>query len=249
MKENIGTIAVVMPMYNARETIVRAVQSVVNQSWQNWKLYIINDKSKDDSLDIVHQHFSDERIVILNNDINIGAAETRNAGIKAAKEKWIAFLDSDDEWDSEKLAKQAEVLADGDNITITHYRYIAKKKYTIEYNKDYLEKDKFVKKQFRVCFSSLCYRRPEQDVLFDNKGHEDFLFIFKLLSHYHRARVIRLPLVNYYELSDSLSRNKNKAAKWHLELLKTIYNGNPVKVYYYYLWYMINGVLFTIKHR
>lgn len=249
MKENIGAIAVVMPMYNARNTIVRAVQSVMNQSWQDWKLYIVNDKSTDDSAEMVLQSFSDPRIVLLNNDVNMGAAETRNAGIKAATEGWIAFLDSDDEWESDKLALQAGYLASGDNMTITNYRYVTQVTHAIDYDKDYLEKDNFVKKKFRVCFSSLCYRRPKQDVLFKNKGHEDFLFIYELLMHYQRARVIRQPLVNYYELSDSLSRNKNNAAKWHLNLLKTIYNGNPLKVYYYYLWYMINGVLFTLKHR
>ncbi len=61
--------------------------------------------------------------------------------------------------------------------------------------------------------------------------------------------MIRKTLVNYYELGDSLSRNKNKAAKWHLELLRIIYKNNPLKVYYYYTWYMVNGVLFALKHR
>lgn len=250
MKYNVSTVAVIMPMYNASGTIIRAVQSVINQTYQNWKLYIINDKSTDDSLSIVQQNFTDDRIIILNNDVNLGVAKTRNVGINESAESWIAFLDSDDEWENNKLTLQVDALSAGESIIISNYRYLNQKKtsYIVGYDKDYLEKNNFVKKQFRVCFSSLCYRRPENDVYFEDKGHEDFLFIYELLSIYQHARVIHQPLVNYYELSNSLSRNKNKAAKWHLNLLKTIYK-NPVKVYYYYLWYMINGVLFVLKHR
>ncbi|AXF76380.1 glycosyltransferase [Erwinia tracheiphila] len=250
MKTQIGTVGIVIPMYNARQTVLRAVQSVLDQSWTDWHIYLINDKSTDDSLAFVQEHCRDPRITIFNNEVNLGAAETRNVGLKAASEEIIAFLDSDDEWEKDKLMLQVQALAAGDDLVISHYRYHSRtKSYDVIWNKAYLMKDSFVKKQFRVCFSSVCYRRPSHNVFFRKKGHEDFLFLYELFEQYKQARVIECNLVKYYELGDSLSRNKNKAAKWHLDLLRFIYKNNPLKVYYYYVWYMVNGVLFTLKHR
>ncbi|WP_198511613.1 glycosyltransferase, partial [Bacillus subtilis] len=88
---------IVMPMYNARQTVLRAVQSVINQHYTDWHLYLVNDKSTDDSLEFVREHCQDPRITILDNAVNMGAAETRNVGLRAATEEIIAFLDSDDE--------------------------------------------------------------------------------------------------------------------------------------------------------
>ncbi|MCW0342912.1 UDP-Glc:alpha-D-GlcNAc-diphosphoundecaprenol beta-1,3-glucosyltransferase WfgD [Pantoea ananatis] len=245
-----GTVGIVMPMYNARETVLRAVQSVINQTYQDWHLYLINDKSTDDSLAWVREQCQDPRITILDNAVNMGAAETRNVGLRASQEEVIAFLDSDDEWHSDKLRQQMQAIADGDNLVITEYHYKTRKAdHDICYSKPYLQQDNFVKKQYRVCFSSVCFRRPPGGIFFQRKGHEDFLFLYELFSRYKQARVIQTILVNYYELGDSLSRNKNKAAKWHLELLRIIYKNNPLKIYYYYAWYMVNGVLFSLKHR
>ncbi|KTR50564.1 WcaA [Pantoea ananatis] len=250
MNNHSGTVGIVMPMYNARETVLRAVQSVINQTYQDWHLYLINDKSTDDSLAWVREQCQDPRITILDNAVNMGAAATRNVGLRASQEEVIAFLDSDDEWHSDKLRQQMQAIADGDNLVITEYHYKTRKAdHDICYSKPYLQQDNFVKKQYRVCFSSVCFRRPPGGIFFQRKGHEDFLFLYELFSRYKQARVIQTILVNYYELGDSLSRNKNKAAKWHLELLRIIYKNNPLKIYYYYAWYMVNGVLFSLKHR
>ncbi|KAA6050786.1 hypothetical protein C1Y41_07620 [Pantoea sp. ICBG 1758] len=250
MTNHVGTIGIVMPMYNARKTVLRAVESIVKQTYSDWHLYLVNDTSTDDSLALVREHCQDARITILSNEVNQGAAETRNVGLRAASEEIIAFLDSDDEWHAEKLAEQAAAIAAGDDFVITHYHYKTQSaEHDITWGKPYLQQDNFVKKQYRVCFSSVCFRRPPQGIFFQRKGHEDFLFLYELFSRYKQARVIRKTLVNYYELGDSLSRNKNKAAKWHLELLRIIYKNNPLKVYYYYTWYMVNGVLFALKHR
>lgn len=250
MNNQIGTVGIIIPMYNARATILRAVQSVIDQTYTDWRIYLINDKSTDDSLAFVRQHCTDEHITILSNEVNLGAAETRNVGLKAAREPYIAFLDSDDEWFSDKLMLQTRALASGDDLVISDYSYRSRtKSYDVRHGKPYLTQDSFVKKQFRICFSSVCYRRPAKTVLFKNKGHEDFLFLYELLEQYKQARVIDKILVTYHEMGESLSRNKKKSAKWHFDLLKFIFKNNPLKIYYYYVWYMVNGVLFTLKHR
>lgn len=80
MNTSVGTVGIVMPMYNARQTVLRAVQSVINQHYTDWHLYLVNDKSTDDSLEFVREHCQDPRITILDNAVNMGAAETRNVG-------------------------------------------------------------------------------------------------------------------------------------------------------------------------
>ncbi len=131
MNNHSGTVGIVMPMYNARETVLRAVQSVINQTYQDWHLYLINDKSTDDSLAWVREQCQDPRITILDNAVNMGAAETRNVGLRASQEEVIAFLDSDDEWHSDKLRQQMQAIADGDNLVITEYHYKTAKLTTI----------------------------------------------------------------------------------------------------------------------
>lgn len=163
MNTSVGTVGIVMPMYNARQTVLRAVQSVINQHYTDWHLYLVNDKSTDDSLEFVREHCQDPRITILDNAVNMGAAETRNVGLRAATEEIIAFLDSDDEWHADKLTQQVAAIAAGDDFVITEYHYKTRKaEHDITYGKPYLQQENFVKKQYRVCFSSVCFRRPPQ---------------------------------------------------------------------------------------
>jgi glycosyltransferase involved in cell wall biosynthesis len=145
----------------------------------------------------------------------MGAAETRNVGLRAASEEIIAFLDSDDEWHADKLAQQVAAIAAGDNFVITEYHYKTRNAdHDITYSKPYLQQENFVKKQYRVCFSSVCFRRPPEGIFFQRKGHEDFLFLYELFTRYQQARVIQTILVNYYELGESFK---------NLVLLRLVY--------------------------
>src|SRR5690554_1503131 len=99
-----------MPAYNAGETIDESIGSVVAQSFPDWKLYVIDDCSTDDTRKVVTKWTKlDPRIVQLSNKENLGVAETRNRGISNAQGKYLAFLDSDDTWLPNKLSKQLEV--------------------------------------------------------------------------------------------------------------------------------------------
>ena len=92
-------VSVIMPAYNAESFIEEAISSVVKQTMTDWELFVIDDCSKDDTLQIAQKHAADDtRIHILINDINLGVAKTRNKGIDLAKGQYIAFIDSDDYW-------------------------------------------------------------------------------------------------------------------------------------------------------
>ena len=104
-----GLVSIIMPNHNSEKYIRETVQSVLNQTYQNWELLFVDDCSTDDSIRIVRS-FEDDRIKIFQNEKNSGAATSRNFALRMAKGRWIAFLDSDDVWLPEKLAEQLSFM-------------------------------------------------------------------------------------------------------------------------------------------
>jgi len=92
-------VSVIIPCYNSSNTIKRALDSVIKQSYNNLEIIIIDDGSKDvDKTEEVINSFNDKRIIFIKHKKNKNGAATRNSGIKIAKGEYMAFLDSDDEW-------------------------------------------------------------------------------------------------------------------------------------------------------
>jgi len=110
-------ISVVMPAYNAAETIQDSIESVVKQTYDNWELIIVNDHSTDETQQRIDAAAKqDARIRVYHNSQNLGVAKSRNLGISQAQGEWVAFLDSDDLWHEEKLEKQLGCLIDNNGI-------------------------------------------------------------------------------------------------------------------------------------
>lgn len=112
-KRETVTVSVIIPTYNRAHVISRAIRSVLNQTFQNWELIIVDDGSNDNTEEVVRS-FSDPRILYIHHQSNRGASAARNTGIQLARGRYIAFLDSDDEWLPEKLEKQLRVLESSD---------------------------------------------------------------------------------------------------------------------------------------
>lgn len=99
-------VSIIMPSYNTGRFIGETIESVLAQSYTNWELIIVDDCSEDNTDDVVSRYRADRRIRYIKNEKNSGAAISRNRALREAKGKWIAFLDSDDLWESRKLEKQ-----------------------------------------------------------------------------------------------------------------------------------------------
>lgn len=108
--KNNPTVSVIIPTYNRAHLIERAIKSVLNQTYRDFELIIVDDGSTDNTAKVV-KSFNDGRIKYIKQQKNKGGSAVRNIGIKAASGKYIAFLDSDDEWLSNKLNKQIDCLA------------------------------------------------------------------------------------------------------------------------------------------
>ncbi len=106
-------VSIITPIYNGSLYLDYAVQSVLNQTYQNWELFLIDDGSKDDSYEkAVKWSEKDKRIKVLYHPdhVNKGVSATRNLGIHHAKGEYIALLDCDDEWLPEKLDRQIKII-------------------------------------------------------------------------------------------------------------------------------------------
>ena len=114
-------VSIIMPAYNCEKYITEAIASVINQTYQNWELIVIDDCSQDNTVNIVKRlALEDTRINLYQNERNVGVSKTRNKGLSIAKGQWIAFLDSDDCWASEKLEKQMEFIKAHPNALLTY---------------------------------------------------------------------------------------------------------------------------------
>ena len=119
-----GLVSIIMPSYNTASFIEETIQSVLNQTYTNWELIIVDDCSTDNT-DEVLENIKDSRIRYFKNDKNSGAAVSRNKALREAKGQWIAYLDSDDLWMPEKLEKQIHFMeTNGYVFSYTNYEEI-----------------------------------------------------------------------------------------------------------------------------
>ncbi len=113
-------ISVIIPTYNRKEALIKAVDSVLSQTYTNFELIIVDDGSTDDTSLMFKDNDNENGKIKYIYQENGGVSKARNIGIKFAKGEFISFLDSDDEWFPKKLEKQIDFLKKNKNIKICH---------------------------------------------------------------------------------------------------------------------------------
>ena len=120
-----GLVSIIMPSWNTAKFIAESIQCVIDQTYHNWELLIVDDCSTDDTDAVVETFLKDPRIKYFHNEKNMGAALTRNKALREAQGEWVAFLDSDDLWMHEKLEKQIGFMREhGYVLSYTEYEKI-----------------------------------------------------------------------------------------------------------------------------
>lgn len=118
-----GLVSIIMPSWNTARFIGKSIKCIIDQTYQNWELLIVDDCSTDNTDDVVKPYLSDPRIKYFKNEKNSGAALTRNRAMREAQGEWIAFLDSDDLWMPEKLEKQIAFMNENGYV-LSYHEYV-----------------------------------------------------------------------------------------------------------------------------
>jgi teichuronic acid biosynthesis glycosyltransferase TuaG len=207
-------VSIITPVYNAESTLKNTFDCVISQTYKEWELILVNDASFDQSKAIAQDYLKkDKRIKWIDLAQNSGAAKARNFAIDQARGQYIAFLDSDDTWDSTKLEKQLKFMRD--NVyafSFTAYRTtrgrIIKAPSVLSY-KELLTNNQI------GCLTVIVDRRSTGDFFMpDYRNGQDHLTWLMLMKRGIKAYGLNEVLATYTEGNTrSLSGNKLKAAK------------------------------------
>lgn len=246
--ENFGLISIIMAAYNAEKTIGHSISSVLDQTYPNFELLVVNDCSTDGTEKLVESFAAkDSRVRLISNEKNSGVSYTRKHGLEEAKGEWIAILDSDDAWAPEKLEKQialqektnADLLftgstfVDADGQPISWYLAAPAE---VTYRR--------LLKQNILSNSSALVRKElyAKHYASGDGMHEDFAIWLSILKRGRKAYGVDAPLLIYRIAKSSKSGNKFKAAKMNWNTYRYV-GLNPVSALYYECWYMVKGLL------
>ena len=211
-------VSVIMPCYNAERFIAQSIESVMAQTYQNWELLITDDGSTDTSVDVVNQYCAkDKRINLLVPGKHSGIATTRNLSIQRAKGRFIAFLDSDDIWKSDKLEKQIGFMMEHDvAFTYSSYEVIDEQG---NFNKTVpdagvMNYKKYLRNTIICCGTVMLDREKIGDFLTPIIAtSEDMSLWLKIMKRGYDAYPVPGPLHQYRIRPHSASSNKFKASR------------------------------------
>lgn len=124
-------VSIIVPVYNVEKYIIETIECVRNQTYPRWELLLVEDCSSDESAQVIEAYrdrVRDERIRLIRQPFNMGAAKARNRGVQEAKGRYIAYLDADDLWVPEKLEKEMGFMQEKDAaFAFTGYEFADEK--------------------------------------------------------------------------------------------------------------------------
>lgn len=242
-------VSIIVPVYNAEKFIDETINTVLEQTYTNWELLLVNDCSTDNSVKLINKYLKDKRIKLINNEVNSRAAITRNNGIKAAKGKYICFLDADDKWDKTKLEKQIKFMQEKQcAFSFTSYEFADEN--CIPNGKKVHVPDKISYKQAlkntTIWTSTVMFdmkKLSKEDIYMPNVKSEDTACWWSILKKIDYAYGLDDILSFYRRSSGTLSSNKFEAIKRIWNLYRNVEHLNIFKSVYCFVWYAVRAVL------
>ena len=156
MKEN--KISIILPTYNADKILYKAIESVINQTYQDWELLIIENGKKGQAEEIIKK-FNDNRIKYIYQEI-ANVSEARNAGLENATGNYITFLDSDDKYEKEYLEKMLENLLQNKTQLVTcGYKTVYEKKQVLINNNENITNTKNIEEYIETLKEQYLYNQ------------------------------------------------------------------------------------------
>lgn len=244
-------VSVIMPSYNTGKYIAESIRSVLNQTYQNWELIIVDDCSSDDT-DKVVASFKDTRIQYLKNEQNCGAAFSRNRALRKAKGEWIAFLDSDDLWHPKKLECQLNFMKKH-NIAFSYHNFekIDEESNSLEIyvtGPKVVTKRKIYNYDYIGCLTFM-YNTSVMGLIQvkDIKKNNDYAILLKLCK-IANCYLLDKSLAKYRVRKESISHDKLiKKLKSHYDLFHICDEKSAPIALWYASWNMWYGILKKIN--
>lgn len=240
-------VSIITPSYNSEKFVLDTIKSILLQTYKDWELLIIDDCSKDSTIQVVEAFIKCyKNIRLIKLEKNSGPAIARNTGIKAAKGKYIAFLDSDDLWLPDKLENQVDFMEEN-NIDFSFHAYWMQ-------NEGEKEK-KIVKTRKKVSYNDLLktcdigcltamYNQEKLGKIYmpDIPKRQDYGLWLAILKKTQYAYSFEEPLAIYRLRKHSISRNKFKTMYFIWKVYRDVENLTFLQSIYYSINYIYYGI-------
>ena len=241
-------ISIVTPNYNCEAYIEETIKSVISQTYQNWELLIIDDRSKDASVGIVKKYcLKDDRIQLFTSEKNQGPAKCRNKGIEQAKGDYLTFIDSDDLWLPTFLETSLKFVKKSEGFIFSSYH--RQDEQLLPKYKDFIVPKTVTYTDILKTNSISCLtafidiqklgKLYMPDVLY----RQDMGLWLSYLKKVDVAFGIQKPLAIYRIRENSHSRNKFNLLKHQWIFYRRIENLSILRTLYYFVLWMKNGII------
>jgi len=248
-------VSVITPAYNAERFIAETIESVRAQTYENWEMIIVDDQSQDQTTNIVKEYEQlDNRITLIVLEENSGSAIARNTAMDHASGRYFAFLDSDDRWLEEKLAKQVAFMQDND-LAFTFTQYVRMKEdgqvtNAVSKAPVKLGYDDLMKRCVIGCLTVMLDREKiGEERMVNIRTRQDYAFWLTITKKGFYAYGLPEVLAQYRLVQDSISSNKIKAAKRNWYVFREIEKQPLHKAIWYFLHYAVISVKDMIAYK
>lgn len=239
-------VSIITPCYNSERFIEETYHSINKQTYSNWEWIIVDDCSKDNSVELI-KSFNDDRIKLFVQDSNQGAAVARNKALDIAKGKYITFIDSDDLWLPNFLEKTIDYLiSNKESLVYTSYKRVDEN-LNFALN-DFIAIDKISRNRILYncpipMLTSIYDSSKIGIVKFpDVELREDHAMWIDLLERTNYARAIKDSLAIYRMRENSASRNKWNIAVKQYDVYRKYLKMSMIKSSYYTFFWALNGL-------
>ena len=208
-------IDIILPNYNSSQFIIKTINSILKQTYKNWKLIIVDDFSDKKTKKILKEISKNKNIKVFFLNKNHGAGFCRNFAIKKSKSPYLAFIDSDDTWKKDKLKKQINFMKKNNfSFSYTDYKTFGNKKRKVD-NPSKLNYFDFLRNTSIATSTMMIKRSKIGNIKFTNtKICEDYFFKCKLLKKVNFALCLNQYLTKYRVRKGSLQSSNLKNFYW-----------------------------------
>ncbi|EGQ9134655.1 glycosyltransferase family 2 protein [Vibrio alginolyticus] len=249
MQKSQSLVSIIMPSYNSDGTILESIQSVLSQTYKNWELIIVDDRSTDNTWQVI-QTYADkyDNIRVYQNKENLGAGASRNFAIKKAKGRFIAFLDSDDLWTEDKLAEQIPFMLENNYpLTYTHYsRFTSEEELSVVTAPEYTTYKKLMYSNVIGCLTAVydaqALGKRYMPLI---RKRQDMGLWLDILKDTPKAYCLPKPLAKY-RMDSGMTANKFSVLSYQWKFYRDVVGLSLPRSLFTFSVYAVKG---TMKHR